>query len=89
MKKNISALLLSASVGFVGFANAGTQKIDPASIKYEEYNYSMHLDIKKVISMSNLGDSCTVVPATMVYENSKGEIKGLKYEAMGNGCMVD
>ena len=52
----------------------------------EEYTYSTHLDIAKVISMSDIPNVCKVVPAKMEYDDSKGQRHILRYSVMGNGC---
>lgn len=52
----------------------------------EEYTYSTHLDIAKVISMSEIPNVCEVVPAKMEYDDSKGQRHILRYSVMGNGC---
>jgi len=52
----------------------------------EEYTYSTHLDIAKVISMSDIPNVCEVVPARMTYEDSQGKRHILEYRVMGNGC---
>ncbi|CAG8867787.1 hypothetical protein PS627_02606 [Pseudomonas fluorescens] len=55
-------------------------------IPVEQYNYSQHLDIARVISMSEVPNVCEVVPARMTYEDSKGQKHILEYRVMGNGC---
>jgi len=52
----------------------------------EDYTYSTHLDIAKVLSMSNVPDVCEVVPVKMEYEDSQGQRHILNYHVMGNGC---
>lgn len=52
----------------------------------EQYSYSQHLDIARVISMSEVPDVCQVVPARMTYEDSQGNKHVLEYRVMGNGC---
>jgi hypothetical protein len=52
----------------------------------EEYTYATHLDIAKVVSMSDIPNVCQVVPARMTYEDSKGVEHVLEYRVMGNGC---
>lgn len=52
----------------------------------EEYTYSTHLDIAKVVSMSEVPNVCEVVPAKMEYDDSKGQRHILRYSIMGNGC---
>jgi hypothetical protein len=53
----------------------------------EEYTYTTHLDIAKVVSMSDIPNVCEVVPARMTYEDSKGVQHILEYRVMGNGCI--
>ena len=55
-------------------------------VPVEEYTYSTHLDIAKVISMSEIPSVCEVVPARMEYEDSNGQRHILRYSVMGNGC---
>ncbi|AZF12207.1 Type IIA topoisomerase (DNA gyrase/topo II, topoisomerase IV), A subunit [Pseudomonas sp. R2-37-08W] len=52
----------------------------------EDYTYSTHLDVAKVVSMSNIPEVCEVVPAKMEYEDSQGQRHILNYHVMGNGC---
>jgi hypothetical protein len=52
----------------------------------EEYTYSTHLDIAKVISLSEAPNVCEVVPMKMEYEDSQGQRHILRYSMMGNGC---
>lgn len=62
-------------------ANNGAEQIP-----VEQYSYSQHLDIAKVISMSEIPNVCEVVPARMTYEDSQGHKHILEYRVMGNGC---
>ncbi|WP_426135540.1 DUF2790 domain-containing protein [Pseudomonas sp. PWP3-1b2] len=52
----------------------------------EDYTYSTHLDVAKVLSMSEVPEVCRVVPVQMEYEDSHGQRHILKYQVMGNGC---
>jgi hypothetical protein len=53
----------------------------------ESYKYGDTLDISKVISMSQLPDNnCEVVPAKMVYLDSKGIQHTMEYQVLSNGC---
>mgnify|MGYP003582727630 CR=1 FL=1 len=62
-------------------ANNGAEQIP-----VEQYSYSQHLDIAKVLSMSEIPNVCEVVPARMTYEDSQGQKHILEYRVMGNGC---
>lgn len=55
-------------------------------IPVEQYSYAQHLDIARVISISEVAHVCAVVPVLMTYEDSKGQKHILEYRVMGNGC---
>lgn len=52
----------------------------------EDYTYSTHLDVAKVVSMSDIPQVCEVVPVKMEYEDSQGQRHILNYHVMGDGC---
>ncbi|NIF15934.1 DUF2790 domain-containing protein [Pantoea sp. Cy-639] len=81
----MKALLVLALGGFCGAALAGEAK-DAEQIPVEQYSYSQHLDIARVLSMSEVPNVCEVVPARMTYEDSQGQKHILEYRVMGNGC---
>jgi hypothetical protein len=83
-----AALLVMALCGFSAFAMAdeNTNQAATQNIPVEQYTYGTHLDIAKVISMTEIPDVCHVVPARMVYQDSKGVEHILQYQVMGNGC---
>jgi hypothetical protein len=63
-----------------------TQSAPPAV----QYDYSQKLDIKRVISMSDIPNNvCAPVQATMLYEDSKGQEHNMQYTVMGNGCQMN
>ncbi|WP_447869595.1 DUF2790 domain-containing protein, partial [Pseudomonas putida] len=79
------ALLVLVLGSLCGAAMAGEAK-DAEQIPVEQYSYSQHLDIARVISMSEVPNVCEVVPARMTYEDSQGQKHILEYRVMGNGC---
>lgn len=81
----MKALLVLVLGSLCGAAMAGEAK-DAEQIPVEQYSYSQHLDIARVISMSEVPNVCEVVPARMTYEDSKGQKHVLEYRVMGNGC---
>lgn len=81
----MKALLVLVLGSFCGAALAGQAK-EAEQIPVEHYTYSQHLDIARVISMSEVPNVCEVVPARMTYEDSKGQRHVLEYRVMGNGC---
>ncbi|MFG0818588.1 DUF2790 domain-containing protein [Pseudomonas sp. GLN_3] len=81
----MKALLVLVLGSLCGAAMAGEAK-NAEQIPVEQYSYSQHLDIARVISMSEVPNVCEVVPARMTYEDSKGQRHILEYRVMGNGC---
>ncbi|MFP3372884.1 MULTISPECIES: DUF2790 domain-containing protein [unclassified Pseudomonas] len=81
----MKALLVLVLGSLCGAAIAGEAK-DAEQIPVEQYSYSQHLDIARVISMSEVPNVCEVVPARMTYEDSQGQKHILEYRVMGNGC---
>ncbi|AZL75060.1 DUF2790 domain-containing protein [Pseudomonas sichuanensis] len=81
----MKALLVLVLGSLCGAALAGEAK-DAEQIPVEQYSYSQHLDIARVISMSEVPNVCEVVPARMTYEDSQGQKHILEYRVMGNGC---
>jgi len=81
----MKALLVLVLGSLCGAAMAGEAK-DAEQIPVEQYSYSQHLDIARVISMSEVPIVCEVVPARMTYEDSQGQKHILEYRVMGNGC---
>jgi predicted Kef-type K+ transport protein len=84
----MKALLVLALSSLCATAMADEVPTDVAQQQapVEEYTYSMHMDIAKVISMSEVPNVCEVVPAKMEYDDSKGQRHILRYSVMGNGC---
>ena len=83
----MKALLVLALGSFCAAAIADEVANSTAEqIPVEQYSYSQHLDIAKVISMSEIPNVCEVVPARMTYEDSQGQKHILEYRVMGNGC---
>ena len=79
-------LLILALIGASSFALADEAGTAASSPVVEQYDYSMDLDIKRVIGLSALPDVCEVVPATMTYEDHQGQVHVIQYRAMGEGC---
>ncbi|WP_313302626.1 DUF2790 domain-containing protein [Pseudomonas sp.] len=81
----MKALLVLVLGGLCATAMAGEAN-DADQIPVEQYDYSQHLDIARVLSMSAVPNVCEVVPARMTYEDSQGQKHILEYRVMGNGC---
>ncbi|MFP5429049.1 MAG: DUF2790 domain-containing protein [Gammaproteobacteria bacterium] len=82
----MKALLVLVLGGLCSVAMADEVANDVEQIPVEQYSYSQHLDIARVLSMSEVPNVCEVVPARMTYEDSKGQKHILEYRVMGNGC---
>lgn len=83
--KALMFLVLSSLCATV-MADEATTDVAQQQPAIEEYTYSTHLDIAKVVSMSEVPNVCEVVPAKMEYDDSKGQRHILRYSIMGNGC---
>jgi hypothetical protein len=83
-----AALVVMALCGFSAMAMAeeSTAKVAAQQQRIEQYSYSTHLDIAKVISVDEVPNVCRVVPQHMTYEDSKGQRHVMEYQVMGNGC---
>ena len=79
-------LLILALVGMSSFALADEAKSVSTQPVAQQYDYSMNLDIKRVIDLSTIPNVCEVVPATMTYEDHNGQVHTIQYRARGEGC---
>ena len=81
-------MLVLALCGFstLAMAEESSAKVEQQQARVEQYTYSSHPDIAKVISVSEVPDVCAVVPARMTYLDSKGQQHVMAYQVMGNGC---
>lgn len=57
---------------------------DPgAHVSSVEYNYGMDIDVKRVLQRTDTSDKTGVVPVTLVYEDSEGEIHKIRFLEWG------
>jgi len=83
----MKALIVLALIGMSSIAVAEEATTETAqNIAVQQYDYSQHLDIARVIAQSDVPNVCAVVPARMTYEDSQGKRHILEYRIMGNGC---
>ncbi|AWY44029.1 DUF2790 domain-containing protein [Pseudomonas putida] len=75
----IAIILALSTLGAQAFAEENKSPV-------ETYSYGTHLDIKKVIAVSDVPNECGPVPAQMTYEDSNGQRHVVQYQIMGNGC---
>ena len=68
------------------FIMVGSQMAFADEPAVEQYSYSSHLDIAKVIHMDPVPDVCEVVPVQMTYLDHQGQQHVMEYRVMGNGC---
>jgi hypothetical protein len=52
----------------------------------EHYQYSDHLDIKRVIESPDVTSFCGIRPVRMTYEDHDSHIHVMEYEVSGSGC---
>ncbi|WP_312932454.1 DUF2790 domain-containing protein [Pseudomonas sp.] len=84
MKYLLALALALGSVCGMAMADDATEQAQATPI--EAYNYSQHLDIAHIVSISDVPNVCAVVPARMTYDDSQGHRHVLEYRVMGNGC---
>ena len=68
------------------FVMLGSQMAFADQPAVEQYSYSSHLDIAKVIHLDPVPDVCDVVPVQMTYLDHQGQQHVMEYRVMGNGC---
>ncbi|MGL6242303.1 DUF2790 domain-containing protein [Pseudomonas sp.] len=82
----IALFLALSGIGAHAFADNGQSTAEASKTPIESYTYGTSLDIKKIITMTEIADECGPVPAQMTYEDSKGQRHVLQYQVMGTGC---
>lgn len=55
-----------------------------AGIPAVDYHYGMELDVQRVLYRTDASQRTGVVPVTMVYEDSKGELRKVRFLEWGN-----
>lgn len=82
------SMLVLALCGFstLAMAEESGAKVNQQQARVEQYTYSSHPDIAKVISVSEIPDVCAVVPMRMTYQDHQGQQHVMAYQVMGNGC---
>ncbi|MCI3944664.1 topoisomerase II [Pseudomonas syringae] len=86
MKASLIMALALCGISSIAVAEESQTKVAAQQARVEQYTYGTHLDIAKVISISQIPNVCEVVPARMVYEDSEGARHVMSYQVMGNGC---
>lgn len=85
--KALVVLALSSLCATAALADEAPTELAGANAPIvDDYTYSTHLDVAKVLSMSDIPQVCEVVPVKMEYEDSQGQRHILNYHVMGNGC---
>lgn len=82
----MAAIVAFGLIGAQAFADDSASTSTDSKIAVEQYQYSTHLDVQRVISITDIADQCGPVPMQMKYEDSKGEQHILAYQVMGTGC---
>lgn len=79
----VQVLITSCAIAWMaltGVAQADTPVVQP-------YHYGMHLDVAKVISMSEpVTQDCKVVKADMKYLDKAGKVEEISYAKMSDAC---
>jgi len=83
MKTAFAIAALTAVFATGAFAQDGADRAVTANLPVETYHYGMHLDVQKIISKTDVSNKSGVVPVTMVYQDSKGEVHKVQYLQQG------
>lgn len=60
------------------------------AVKVHQYMYGDHLDIAKVVSISDSASSqCGVVNSRLTYLDSAGQTQAFDYRSINQGCVRD
>ncbi|NWA25076.1 DUF2790 domain-containing protein [Pseudomonas gingeri] len=82
---NLRTLLMTGTLALSAFA--GMAQADTTAAKPVPYQYGMHLDIAKVVSMNEQPSrQCKVVKADMKYIDSAGRPEDMTYSKMSDSC---
>ncbi len=82
--KHLIPLTLIATFGFTAVALAQSPTTEVANqVQAVDYHYGMALDIDKVIHITDTSDKVGVVPATITYLDSQGQLRKLNYLQLG------
>lgn len=79
--KKILFLALSLTASLSAYAQQAS-----AAPEATPYVYGVHLDIAKVINITEAADVCGPVPVQMTYKDSHGDTRVLEYSVIGRGC---
>jgi hypothetical protein len=82
----IAIVLALSCIGAQAFAEESHAKVSRDQPPVETYTYGSTLDVKKVISVSDIAPECGPVAAQMTYEDSQGQRHVVQYQVMGSGC---
>jgi hypothetical protein len=79
MNARFAFAALTAVIATGAFAQDGADRSMASNLPVETYHYGMKLDVKKVISQTDVSNKSGVVPVTMVYQDSQGALHKLQY----------
>ncbi|MGF6092342.1 DUF2790 domain-containing protein [Pseudomonas sp. 18173] len=54
-----------------------------AHVSAVEYHYGMEIDVKRVLQRTDTSDKTGMVPVTLVYEDSEGEVHKIRFFEWG------
>jgi len=83
MKTAFGIAALTAVFATGAFAQDGSDRSLTANLPVETYHYGMDLDVQKIISKTDVSYKSGVVPVTMIYQDSKGDLHKLQYLQQG------
>lgn len=85
MASVVSALLSSLAPSV--FAQDGLQN-QGAGVAPVDYHYGMDIDVQKVLHRTDTSGRVGVVPVTLVYEDSEGEVHKIRFLEWGGSTVT-
>ncbi|CDF85598.1 hypothetical protein PKB_4273 [Pseudomonas knackmussii B13] len=79
----IFRILFSLFIGIAAMQTYAGDRGPNDSKAAQDYTYGIKLDIRKVVSKSDVPDICGVVPMWMTYDDSQGRRHTIRYQVMG------
>jgi hypothetical protein len=83
MKTAFAIASLTAAFATGAFAQDGSDRSTASNLPVETYHYGMKLDVQKILSKTDVTEERGVVPVTMVYQDSQGNLHKLQYLQLG------
>jgi hypothetical protein len=83
MKTAFALVALTAAFASGAYPQDGADRSRIDTLPVETYHYGMHMDVKTIVSKTDVSNTSGVVPVTLVYQDSKGRLHKVRYLQQG------